>query len=276
MKRRTVTITAITLALLSVTVSAGAITWGEPDHERHPHVGTLIFEQNGSFYSCSGTLLSPTVMLTAGHCVEGGGNVNTQTWVRFTENAWEGFGDYGYDLLAWLNGEWIPAPVVIPHPLFDDYAEFPLTYDVGLVILSKRVKLKQYGVLPEPGFLETLIKAKDRKDRQFTAVGYGVQGAIKPFAGDDYARYQGQVSLIELNSAFAGGASAKFSNNPGEGNGSGGTCFGDSGGPLFHGDTNVIGAIVSWGITPCVGVDYQFRMDTRAALEFVTENLRQR
>jgi len=69
--------------------------------------------------------------------------------------------------------------------------------------------------------------------------------------------------------ASAGGASAKFTNNPGGGNGSGGTCFGDSGGPVFYGDTRTIGAIVSWGITPCIGVDHQFRMDTATALDFV-------
>jgi secreted trypsin-like serine protease len=63
--------------------------------------------------------------------------------------------------------------------------------------------------------------------------------------------------------------SAKFSNNPGAGNGEGGTCYGDSGGPIFHGNTNVIGAITSWGITPCIGVDYNFRMDTKLAQDFV-------
>ena len=51
------------------------------------------------------------------------------------------------------------------------------------------------------------------------------------------------------------------------------TTFGDSGGPLFHGDTNLVGAIVSWGKTPCIGVDYQFRMDTAAALDFVNAYL---
>jgi secreted trypsin-like serine protease len=60
-----------------------------------------------------------------------------------------------------------------------------------------------------------------------------------------------------------------FTNNPGQGHGSGGTCFGDSGGPLFHGESSVVGAIVSWGITPCIGVDYQFRIDTAVAQDFI-------
>jgi len=270
MKKRIGALALTITALLLLTVSAGAITWGEPDGDAHRYVGTLLFVQNGvSYYSCTGTLLSPTVMLTAGHCVEEYGNTNDVTYVRFAEDALEGRGDYA-STQQWLRKEWIQAKRVIPHPQFDDFAEFPLTYDVGLVILSKPVRLKEYGVLPDEGFLETL----GSKDDRFTVVGYGMQGIISPFYQDDYARYVGHVSLVELNSTFAGGASAKFTNNPGGGNGSGGTCFGDSGGPVFHGDTRTIGAIVSWGITPCIGVDYQFRMDTATALDFVRAYLK--
>ena len=74
--------------------------------------------------------------------------------------------------------------------------------------------------------------------------------------------------LIELKSTTNGpGSSAKFTNNPG--GGGGGTCFGDSGGPVFYQDTPIIGAIVSFGNTPCIGVDYQFRIDTDIALDFI-------
>ncbi len=79
-------------------------------------------------------------------------------------------------------------------------------------------------------------------------------------------RYQGQVRLLELNSRSNAAMSARFSNNPGTG---GGSCFGDSGGPVFYGNTNMVVALVAWGITPCIGVDYQFRTDTALALDFV-------
>jgi secreted trypsin-like serine protease len=74
------------------------------------------------------------------------------------------------------------------------------------------------------------------------------------------------VKLVELNSTFDAGMSAKFTNNPGTG---GGSCFGDSGGPVFYANTNIVTAVVSWGNTPCIGVDYQFRLDTQIALEFL-------
>lgn len=259
------------LLALAITGNAHAITFGEPDGNAHPHVGTLLFVQNGvGFFSCSGTLISPTVMLTAGHCVEGGGLKNDVTYVRFDENALQGIGDYA-TLQEWLDAEWILAADVIPHPEFDDFAAFPQTFDVGLVVLSRPVYLNVYGVLPNEGLLEQVLARKGNKSNWWTAVGYGVQGVLQPFAADDFARYRTTARLIELKSTFNGpGSSAKFTNNPG--GGKGGTCFGDSGGPIFYQDTPVIGAIVSFGITPCIGVDYQFRIDTDAALDFINAN----
>lgn len=249
--------------------SPQAITFGQPDGDAHPYVGTLLFVQNGvGFFSCTGTLLSSTVMLTAGHCVEEAGNVNDVTYVRFEENALAGRGNYA-TTQEWLDAEWILASSVVPHPDYDDYSAFPNTFDVGLVILSEPVNLAEYGALPAHGLLDWVMTLKP-KERTFTAVGYGLQGVINPFAADDYARYRGETRLVELNSTFNGpGQSAKFSNNPGGGLARGGTCFGDSGGPLFYGDSNVIGAIVSFGVTPCIGVDYQFRIDTSTALDFI-------
>ena len=120
-----------------------------------------------------------------------------------------------------------------------------------------------YGELPPLGFLTSIKKAADNR---FTVVGYGMQGLIKPFNSDIWARYVGSVKLIELNSTANGGQSAKYTNNPGTG---GGTCFGDSGGPIFYKDTNVVVSVVSWGRTPCIGVDYNFRIDIPEAQDFV-------
>lgn len=274
LRKSTRVLLAIVLLLMTV-ATASAITFGEPDGDGHPYVGILYFEQASGLWRCTGTLISPTVLLTAGHCTEEFGVPNSNSWVSFEpEITFEGI-DINNDeeFIEYLNTHFLKG-TAIPHPQYDDFSEFPNTYDVGVVILDEPVYLDEYGALPELGLLETLTKGQNRKDRQFTAVGYGLQGYVPAFYHSERTRYAGTVSLIEVKSTYNGdGQGAKFSNNPGQGNGTGGTCFGDSGGPLFHGESNVIGAIVSWGITPCIGVDYQFRIDTSIALDFVNQYL---
>ena len=253
-------------------VNSSAATFGQPDGDDHPYVGTLLFVQNGvGFFSCTGTLITPTVVLTAGHCVEGNGSVNDLTYVRFEENALAGINDYT-SLQDWFDAEWILADSVVPHPDFDDYSAFPETYDIGLVILSEPVTDRGYGALPGVGELDAVLAAPGNQSNRFTVVGYGQQGEINPFFGNDYARYNGSTRLIELRSFNNGpGSSAKFTNNPG--NVSGGSCFGDSGGPVLLRDTNIVTAVVSFGITPCIGVDFQYRVDTENSLNFINDNL---
>jgi Trypsin len=246
------------------------ITFGKPDGNAHPHVGTLLFRREGvnGFFSCTATLLSPTVLLTAGHCTESGGKVNTVTYVRFTEDALADRAAYP-TTQAWLDAEWIEAEQAIPHPQFNDFRGFPNTYDVGVVILSEAdaVELPLYGALPGLGLLERL----SGQNKIFTAVGYGLQGLIKPFESDIFARYVGTTRLVEVKSTRNGDShSAKFTNNPGLG---GGTCNGDSGGPIFVGTSNVIGAVTSFGFTPCIGNDFNFRVDTELAQDFITPYL---
>jgi len=70
--RRGVMLAAIALmAVLAVAAPARAITYGTPDGDGHPEVGALLAPQaysDGTWAACSGTLISPTVFLTAAHC----------------------------------------------------------------------------------------------------------------------------------------------------------------------------------------------------------------
>lgn len=261
---------ALPVVLLGTAAFLGAVTFGEPNGNRHPYVGTILFQAPSGYYSCSATLLSSTVLVTAAHCTSEGGIRNLNTWVKFDpvitfsgREKYKTLGDYLDDKRnGWVKGD------AYPHPNYRDFAQFPATYDVGVVVLRKAVSITSFGALPPEGFLTTI---RSHADNEFTVVGYGMQGYIKPFLEDTYARYQGKVKLVELNSTFDGGQSAKFTNNPGTG---GGSCYGDSGGPVFYANTNMVVAVVSWGITPCIGVDYQFRLDTSLALSFVRSYLK--
>src|SRR5512146_2737622 len=101
-------IIAIFVALLLVCgVAVHAVTWGQPDGKKHPHVGTLLFlASDGYLYSCSGTLLSPTVIVTAAHCTSTNGVPNLYTWVNFDEQITF---PNNRITLSYLNRYWIKA-----------------------------------------------------------------------------------------------------------------------------------------------------------------------
>lgn len=269
---------AVAAAATALAGPAQAITWGEPDGGTNPHVGTLLFVQNGQgFFSCTGTLIAPRVLLTAGHCVAGRDangvmQTNDITFVRFEDNALEGFENYPGNLGGWLANEWLAVEQVIPHPQWSDYSQFPITYDIGVVILAEPYDAGLTGTLPTAGFLETLEGAEKQ---YFRVVGYGLQGTLPPTFQDDYEKYKGTVRLLELSSRLSGSgmSSVKFSNNPGIG---GGTCYGDSGGPVFYQDTQTVVAVTSFGWAKngnCIGNSFFYRTDIGASQDFLEEVL---
>jgi secreted trypsin-like serine protease len=249
-------LTAAMIMLLTAVAPAGAVQFGELDGDDHPHVGLLVFDVGGvPSHRCSGTLLSPTVMLTAGHCTFGtsGGRV----W--FEPDVGAGRPGNGYPFSGGTSIEFVE---IYTHPDYDNDAFY--LHDAGIVILSEPVSLGTYGTLAEEGLLDDLARQRGQQNQSFTVVGYGLQSVV-PTLQADLVRYKGEVKLIDVNGTFGipAGVSASFTNNPGKGNGSGGTCFGDSGGPIFHGDSNVVAAVTSYGINAnCAGTGGGYRVDT--------------
>ena len=253
---------AVTL-LLATVIPALAINFGEPDGDAHPHVGLLVFDVGGSpSHRCTGTLISSTVLLTAGHCTFGtsGGRV----W--FESDVGAGIPGNGY---PFAGGTSIEFSEIYTHPDYVDNAFY--LHDVGIAILSEPVVLDTYGTLADIGLLDDLSTRRGLQEQNFTVVGYGLQ-SVMPELMVDLVRYQGTVKLISSQGAagIPKGVAVTLTNNPGQSH-SGGTCFGDSGGPVFWGDSNVIAAVTSFGLNQnCAGLGGGYRVDTADDQAFIT------
>jgi hypothetical protein len=265
--KHTLIIVTIFVMLMGLAISADAITYGEKDGEGHPYVGLIIFEGQqspvGTQWPCSGTLLSPTVFLTAGHC----------TYWADKARVW-----FDSDLrnnLDYPSGgtNSVEAVEIHTHPGFDGYVTFPNTSDIGIVILGEPVYPGgypgEYGGLPDLGELDDLVPPRGRK-AIIRTVGYGWQ-MVKPTFQWEPVRYTSTSMLVNLRSHLTDGYNIHTSNNPGKGQGTGGSCLGDSGGPVIYPkDSNTVVGVVSFGLNSnCKGADFAYRTDIWDAREFI-------
>jgi hypothetical protein len=244
-------------ALAVVFASAGviyAITNGWPDGDNHPYVGVLVFDDaNGPAWMCTGSLIAPTVVLTAGHCTYGA--VAARIW--FVPSIWP-------YIEEWPGG----GPTSISGTPYAHPAYASKFIDVGVVVLDEPVTDKGFAQLPDPGVVDTLAMKAD-----IDLVGYGVQWKERvpgpprgKWAWDGlryYARSQYVASEDKIGVQFL-----KLTANPASGKG--GVCFGDSGGPSLVGGSNLVLAVNSFvNNSNCAGVTYSMRVDRTDVLDWV-------
>jgi V8-like Glu-specific endopeptidase len=247
---------AVAAVLTAVALSgtpAHAITDGELDGNRHPYVGLMVAQdaKGNPLWRCSGTLLSSTLFLTAGHCTESPA-AHAEIW--FASDVDAGIPENGYPRTGDAGG----TPYT--HPSYNPDAFY--LYDLGVVVLSKPVNLSKYGKLPALNVLDSLATARGQQDVTFTAVGYGLQKAFPDAAAwkeqAQRVRMLATPQLVQINTGFTGDGSMVLSNNAN----TGGTCFGDSGGPNFIGSTNVVAGVTSFGLNgTCGGTGGVYRVD---------------
>jgi Trypsin len=179
--RRLLALLAVLATALAIGIlPAGAITDGTPDQEGHPFVGLMVAKNSAGapLWRCSGTLMSPTVFMVAGHCTE--------------PPAWE--------IEIWFDSGF-PTPIPLG-------AGFPAP-----------------GANPCSGITIRMV-AHPRLMR------------IDRAPVEDFA-------ILLSSNANTGGA-----------------CFGDSGGPNFIGDSNVVGGVTSFGRTyTCSSHGGAYRVD---------------
>ncbi len=248
-KRLTLLLAAGLIALAAQ--PASAIVFGEPDNGRHPQTGAMVveFEDGTMDWICSGALISPTVFLTASHCTED----FERAWVTFADDADDGIAD----------GD-LHAGTTVTHPDWGG-ARYDDPHDIAVIILDEAVDIDPASIAPL-GTIDGWSK-KQLRARTFTAVGYG--GERESFTGGILPVYNGERRLAYQSAHNANSVWLNLAMTPTNGNG--GTCYGDSGGPHFIGDTDVIISITITGDVPCKAYDKTYRVDTAEAQEFLSQ-----
>lgn len=291
MRRLKASLIAAVAMVIALAAPVGAITYGELDAGEHPYVGLMIFFDASApgWFACSGTLLDADTFLTAGHCAYGIGTNGTvggtsggnDVWVTFDDTeVLAGFparADYPTEAAlyaarsAWLNdpAHGYTKGIAYPHPEYDNFSAFPVNFDVGVVELNS-ARSGPYGTLAGIGTAEILVaSAKNKNGALVETVGYGRQ-SIQPTPMDVETRYKSTSRIVELTGNASKGGNLHTLNNASATGGRGGSCFGDSGGPLFVNNTNQVVAVVSWGNSgTCHGADYSWRVDTADAYRFI-------
>lgn len=262
-------------AATALLAPAHAVTDGQLDGNRHPMVGLMSAQDADGepLWRCTGTMVSETVFVTAGHCTsddEGGSVARAEIW----------FGSHYETSEAWLadladgddpscehdttgeryagypcTGEYSGTPDTVPG--YD-----PATFwkrDLGVVVLDSAYD-GPVATLPAVGAYDDW---RSKRKQRFTSVGYGLQEAYGQGAADrkdvaEKTRMFSRPRLISVNTPSTGDYNMILSNNAR----TGGTCFGDSGGPNFVGTSLEIAGVTSFGKNPtCAGQGGIYRLD---------------
>ena len=258
--------------LLALVIPVKAITWGEADTDNtYANVGAIVVDltDREPLELCSGTLIAPTVFLTAGHCTAimdelvAVGRLSLET-TRISFSA----------LNILDSNTWLEVTGWDTHPQYGIIGPTSNYYDVGVVLLAQPVDLP-LAMLPELGFLDELRSEGVLRDgpdaADFLVVGYGQtltwpppenlnNGSGRWYAYSEFRALTFPQIMLNQNLNLDNG----------------GACFGDSGGPVFfeqHGKLWLVG-ITSMGDAWCISASFKYRTDISDTLDFLAPYLR--
>jgi hypothetical protein len=271
-------------ASAAIATPASAITGNWVPDSTHTYVGLAVFyDEDGEFLQrCSGTLISPVKFLTAGHCTVADVPIGSAR-IYFQQDAGAHYDPVTeYDPISGYPDDCAGAVATPPicvtshsiHNFNYTNGALPNTHDVGLLILDQPANGLGVGLLPAAGTLDALATARGTHDTVFTVSGYGLTYKPQAQSGKPATSFRSRLMaeeiLTNLRSALNDGYNLQTQGN---GNDRGGTCNGDSGGPVFLGhltSSNVIVAVTSFGLNSlCRGTDFAYRIDRQEVLDWI-------
>ena len=279
MRKRLVLTLAAVLACTVFASPVKAITGNYEKDFVHDYVGLVVFyttpdPTTGDPFShrCSGSLISPTILVTAGHCTAGvdEGRVYFQQSVapNYDPNAFGGWGGDPTTGYPYQNG-------ITFHRAdnygFDDFETYPNTHDVGVVVLDTAYTPPsgKFAVLPRAGLVDQLVAdagSSAKKTLRFRTSGYGLSDQ-DPRPVSFRERLTAWGYLVEDKSGVTD-FNIKTTANASQGKG--GSCNGDSGGAVLVEGSDVLAGVVSFGMNgQCKGQDYTYRLDRQEVLDWI-------
>ena len=269
--RLSLAIGSVGVALLMTAAPSSAMTdLATFDGTAHPSVVALLYrtpDGSKAYQYCTGTLISPTVVLTASHCNDG-----------LLETGWELIVTNDPVLAQVDSTGWFPAgglknvavvKQVVTNPLYERGYRDDVSAQVIALPKGKGWGNLEFPVLPSAGVLDQMQAAGTLKSTPTTVLGYGtiqktvVQGSGPAFP-DSSERRSAVMFTKTLDSVWIHQEMSISKDQ-------GGACYGDSGGPSLmelNGRTTVVG-VTSTGDNACYATNVSSRVDTASALDFL-------
>ena len=240
----------IVLACCATAAPAGAITYGTPTGTSYSNVGGLVETTSSGerYVYCTGTLISPTVFLTAAHCDPGTGTACVTFDPQLTDRSKLSCGAF------------------TASPYYTHRQNDP--NDIAVIVFSKPIRgITPATVVDEVGYLDELFASGElNQSTKFTSVGYGATEFSNAPGGPTTEYHDTRMYAVGTFNALGPGY-IRISQNRATGNA--GTCYGDSGGPQFL--DGLLVSITVTGDVLCKSTNVVQRLDTFEAQQFLNQ-----